>query len=94
MELYLLYVKKPDCEPCTTLRPKADEAALLAGLKMAVRTLDEVGPEMVSEWRIRSVPTLLLLDSEGHRLAGWTGKFISPSSVAYAAERLRKEPTV
>lgn len=75
MELYFFY--KPDCAPCAAQKPVIE--ALAAETGVPVRWLNaETNLTAVGVYRVKAVPTVVVVDQQGGRVAGFFGAMIDP----------------
>jgi thioredoxin 1 len=62
------------CAPCKTIEPSLQYAQQQFGDKLEVRHIDiEHDNTLTSQYRVRSVPTLVLLDHEGFEVSRHVG---------------------
>lgn len=78
----LLYFYKHDCQPCAEKKPIAEEIASAAGVELQYADVEQgLGRVFARSYRVKSVPTLVVVGDQGGRLAGFTGKLINKESV-------------
>ena len=62
------------CGPCKTIKPLLEELALSWEGDVDLWDIDcDEDPETAVEWRVRSIPTLILIDTDGTELERLTG---------------------
>lgn len=60
------------CLPCKNLESR------LKNIKLSIDLLKydvEEDVELTEEWKVRNVPTTILLDDNGHEIKRWVGNF-------------------
>lgn len=86
----LIEIRASGCEPCKRTEPAVNELRRSFGTRLRFESYDINDPEgrlYVSQYRVRVVPTLIIIDDEGtarHRSEG----VFDPSDVRRAIERL------
>ncbi len=70
MSQVLYYYSAPWCEPCRTLGPTMDEVA--KQIPVIKQNIDHVDPAMLTEAKVRSVPTVVFVEN-GQELRRFVG---------------------
>lgn len=103
MPTYLLYYCKSACAPCVTQRPKAELAAAQTKLPLIEVKIDDVHApapalpvfagrtvaDLMTLHRVKSVPTVIVVNADGDRIGGFTGGYIIADSMVTLIEDFR-----
>lgn len=60
------------CMPCKNLESRLNKLALTIDL-VSYDVEEEV--DLTEEWKVRNVPTVILVDDNGHEVKRWVGNF-------------------
>lgn len=78
----LVYYRKDGCAPCVSKKPVVEEAAGALGVPLEyVDVADPANTIRAQQHQVRAVPTVVLEDAHGNRLAGLTGGMITPEAL-------------
>lgn len=78
MKLYFFY--RNDCAPCHEVKPVVQ--ALAEEMRVPLVWINaETNLSAVGVYRVKSVPTVIVLDDKDMRVAGFTGRMIEPDRI-------------
>lgn len=60
------------CSPCRALESKINKLDLTIDL-FSYDVEEEV--DLTEEWKVRNIPTVILIDDNGHEVKRWVGNF-------------------
>lgn len=70
----ILKFYSPTCGPCKVMSQKLDELAKETGIEIQnVDVSDEDNEGLIDEWKIRTVPTIIVLDEHNNLLGEFKG---------------------
>lgn len=79
----VFFFHKADCLPCARVKPLIRQLEA-EGYPVAWYDSDAVkaeDPDLLARLRVKSVPTVVVVDRDGTRVAGWTGGMIQRDSI-------------
>lgn len=79
---HLAFYYKDDCAPCAAAKPIADAIAAKAGVELLYLNAEaDLLKPLVANHKVKAVPTLVVVDATGARIAGFYGKMIEEARV-------------